>query len=40
MDGTCNMHGRNEKCIQNFSLNTSREDILERLGIDGQIILK
>jgi len=27
MDGLCSMHGRNEKCMQNFSLETSMEEI-------------
>jgi hypothetical protein len=41
MDKTCSMHGRDEKCIQNFSRKTSREKTaLGDLGVNGKIILK
>jgi hypothetical protein len=35
----CSMHGRDEKCIQNFGWKASEGDHLEELGIDGRMIL-
>jgi hypothetical protein len=40
MDGTCNTHRGNEKCIQNLSENLKGRDDLENLGADRSIILK
>jgi hypothetical protein len=31
---TCSSLGRNEKCTQNFGMNTLREDHFEDLGVD------
>jgi hypothetical protein len=40
MGEVCTTHGGDEKCIQNFSQETWREDFLGDLGINGIIILR
>jgi hypothetical protein len=40
MDGACDMRGRDDKCIQNFSRGTMKgRDHAEDLDINGMIIL-
>jgi hypothetical protein len=40
MGGACRMHGRHEKCVQNFDWkNLREEDHSEDVGVDGMIIL-
>jgi len=39
MDRSCNMHGRDEKCIKNFGQKTLR-DYLEDWGAHGRIMLE
>jgi len=39
MDGACSTHGRDAKCIQYLGRKTWREENLEDLGIDGNVIL-
>jgi len=36
----CSMHGRHEKCVQNFGRKTEKEETTEDLGVDGRIVLK
>jgi hypothetical protein len=38
--GTCSMHGRDEKCIQNFHRKPEGKRTLGRLRVDGRIILE
>jgi hypothetical protein len=41
MGGTCNAHGRDEKCTQNSGRKTRRgTDHSEDLGVNGRIILE
>jgi len=37
--GSCSMHGRHEKYIQNFGLKTEGKRPLRRLGTNGKIII-
>jgi hypothetical protein len=41
MGGPCSTHGKDEKCIQNFSRITFKgRDHLGNLGVGGRLILK
>jgi hypothetical protein len=40
MGGTCNTHGRDEKCIQDFGRKTERENHQEDLDVDVKVILR
>jgi hypothetical protein len=35
MNSACSIHGRKEKCIQNFGQNMKERDHVGDLGIDG-----
>jgi hypothetical protein len=37
---TCSTHGRNDKCMNNFSQKTRKEVLVGDLDVDARIILK